>query len=175
MSIAPSLSMKPLVRGLSTHHWIVADITMMQSGQNKMYAGSAGRWTYYSCRDSPREMLNGTHCTYLDGRLLESVQVNLPRTKRCSHLLPSGRVCKNRSYWHYCTVHTPTPPTCNMINRAHQNEDENENELNSDQKPTNPKRNRTPGCFLELLVLGSFIAAGACIATLFSISPPFPV
>ena len=95
-----------LVRTLSEHHWIAANIEMAQQRAKCVSAGYAYDWEYQVTRDSSRTR-NVKYETFHKGKIISTDSSVLLKPQRCSGKSKDGRRCNKKVYWTYCKQHSP--------------------------------------------------------------------
>ena len=100
------LSPPVLLRTLSSHHWGVAEIEMVQKELKIQSAGFADNWEYRVVRDSTKTR-KARHETLRDGNVVDTKAVLLPKPQKCLGKNRDGHRCHRKVYWGYCKEHRP--------------------------------------------------------------------
>ena len=99
-----------LIRNLSEHHWMAAEMNMAQKRITHDWVGSAPavfsdyHWEYEidrkntTTRDAVRQ-------TYKNGELVEETHTKLPIPLQCKGYNKDGKRCSKKVYTYYCNMH----------------------------------------------------------------------
>lgn len=104
----PNLPPNLPCRTLSTHHWLAAEIEMVQNRKVVHRAGiqrgEFDTWVYLLIRENAQSTQAIRH-SILNGEVKSSDVTTLPKSHRCKGFTSQNRRCKNKTYWFYCDKH----------------------------------------------------------------------
>lgn len=94
----------PLIRSLSTQHWVAASTEMAQKRRKVQPAGFATDYEYQVVRENTKTR-NVTEQTLYKGDIVCCVSNKLPKAHRCLGRNKSGQRCKLKVYGFFCKNH----------------------------------------------------------------------